>query len=94
MKTTQHTQQPVHAHRAPSAKAAQRTAQAGTLGPDVRVQSVTVLAIRKVAQLMDSTWDALVLSLGPGQLHLRRRKDAAARPCPLLWYESASRIRS
>ena len=94
MKTTPHPQHPVRAHRGLSAKASQRTAQAGTLGPDVRVQSVTVLAIRKVAQLMDSTWDALVLSLGPGQLHLRRRKDAAARPCPLLWYESALKIRA
>ena len=57
-------------------------------GADVRVRSVTIIATRKIAQLMDSTWDAVVTSVGREICFIRRRKERLSSQCPLLCYEA------
>ena len=63
-------------------------AQAEPAGAEVRVQSVTILAIKKVVRLVDSTWDAMETSVGKRTFLIRRRKDRLSSQCPLLCYES------
>ena len=66
-------------------------AQEGAEGSDLRVQSVTVIPTRKVVQLMDGTWNAVVTSGGKITTFLiRHRKDHVAGQCPLLSYEIRS----
>ena len=72
--------------------AATLVARAGAAGADVRVQSVTLMATRKVAQLMNSTWDAVVTSVGKETFRIRRRKDRLSSQCPLRCYESELRV--
>jgi hypothetical protein len=54
---------------------------------DLRVQSVTVVAARKVVQQTDDALDAVVTSAGKGTFLIRRRKEHLSSPCPLLCYE-------
>ena len=70
--------------------AVKRMARKRAEGSDPRVQSVTVIAARKVAQLTGSTWNAVVTSGGNGTFLVRRRKDRLSSQCPLLCYEVRS----
>ena len=55
----------------------------------MEVRRMTVRATQKVAQLVDSTWDAMVVAVGKGKFLFRRRKDHLAGHCPLLRFEIA-----
>jgi hypothetical protein len=69
------------------ARAGQRAAREESEGSDLRVRNVTVIATRKVDQLMDGAWDTVVTSGGKGTFLIRRRKDRLSSQCPLLCYE-------
>ena len=71
----------------PPENLAKRMARAGTEGADLRVQSVTRIATKKVAQLINGKWNAVVKSVGKGIFLIRRRRDRLASQCPLLRYE-------
>jgi len=55
----------------------------------IDAQSITMRATRKVARLVDSTWDAVAHTVDRGVLLIRRRQGRQADPCPFLRYEVA-----
>ena len=69
-------------------RAGKRAAQAKAAGAVVHVRSITIVAIRKVARMVDGAWDAMVISAGKGKFLIHRRKDQRSGHCPLLCYES------
>jgi len=50
-------------------------------------RNMTMRATRKVAQLVDSTWDAVANTVDKGVLLIRRRQGQRAEQCPFLCYE-------
>ncbi len=59
----------------------------GARGPAMRVLRMTAIATRKVVQLRDSAWDAVVKSVDKGTFFIRRRKELLSGACPLRGYE-------
>ena len=51
------------------------------------VQNLTVISSKMVAQMTDSTWHAMLTSVGKGKFLIRRRKNRTANACPLLNYD-------
>ena len=49
--------------------------------------SITIIATRKVVQMTDDGWDAVVTSGGKGTFLIRRGKGHLSTQCPLLCYE-------
>ena len=84
MKTIKHLQKPLSTRRPTSA----RSPAHAIPGAQTSVQSVTILAIRKVARLLDNTWDAMATTVSQGQFLIRRRPHQRPDQCPFLCFES------